>query len=246
MIEGGFQARVDPQVPTDGHYRYERKFVVGELARAEVESILRLHPAAFSEIYQPRWVNNLYFDTAGGQSLWDNLSGVSQVRVKVRIRWYGSFEGEVDLPTLELKVKRGMVIRKVQYPLEAFRMDPSIRIDTVRGLIRKAGIEPSMIHKLLSLELSVANRYQRTYLLSASKKFRATVDSELRFHAIKASGGAFPGTWILAPEGILELKYDEGHELEADRITQHLPFRISRSSKFVLGLELTRRNLGYL
>jgi len=36
-------------------FRYERKFLISGLTKAEVESIIKLHPAMFSEIYS--WLN---------------------------------------------------------------------------------------------------------------------------------------------------------------------------------------------
>ena len=39
------------------NYRYERKFFISELTRQEVESIIRINPVMFSEIYHERFVN---------------------------------------------------------------------------------------------------------------------------------------------------------------------------------------------
>ena len=44
-------------------FRYERKFFISQLTKFEVESMIRIHPAVFSEIYHKRFVNNIYFDT---------------------------------------------------------------------------------------------------------------------------------------------------------------------------------------
>ena len=245
MTEDGLGASLDSGTAGRDRFRYERKFAVTEMARAELELILRLNPAAFSEIYFQRWVNNIYFDTLDGDSLWDNLSGASQERAKVRIRWYGSFDGTIERPVLEIKVKRGMVNRKTLYPLNAFRMDARLGIHTLRELIRNAGVQGGLMHNLMNLELALANRYQRSYFLSADRKFRTTIDSELQFHGLNAVGGTFPGRWIGGRDQILELKYDESDDRQADSVTEHLPFRVTRSSKFVSGVELTRRHLGY-
>ena len=233
--------------PGASEYRYERKFAVSELDRAEVESILRFNPAGFSEIYHRRWVNNFYFDTFDGESHWDNVSGSSRERLKVRIRWYGNFEGTIEHPVLELKIRRGMVNRKLHYPLETFRVDRGLGIDTVRGLIRNSEMNAALMQNLLNLRLSLANRYRRAYFLSANGKFRVTVDSELRFHGLSALGRVgFLGRWIRGSDRILELKYDERDDRQADPIAQHLPFRLSRSSKYVSGRELTQAHLGFL
>ena len=89
-------------------WRYERKFVISELSQQEIELIIRFHPAMFSEIYHPRWVNNIYFDSFGAQNYRDNIEGLRN-RVKVRIRWYGSFLEPAKEPMLEFKFKRGIL-----------------------------------------------------------------------------------------------------------------------------------------
>ena len=53
-------------------YRYERKFFISELTKDEVESLVRLHPAWFSEIYNQRFVNNIYFDSLNLTNYLDN------------------------------------------------------------------------------------------------------------------------------------------------------------------------------
>ena len=86
-------------------WRYERKFVISELLQQEIELIIRFHPAMFSEIHQPRWVNNIYFDSFGARNYRDNVEGLRN-RVKVRLRWYGSFFGLVKELRLEKKKEK--------------------------------------------------------------------------------------------------------------------------------------------
>ena len=101
-------------------FRYERKFLISQLSRHEIESIIRLHPAAFSEIYHQRFVNNIYFDTVGLSAYKDNLTGISD-RLKVRIRWYGDLFCLIEEPFLELKIKRGFLGGKLRFPLASFQ-----------------------------------------------------------------------------------------------------------------------------
>ena len=44
-------------------FRYEKKIVISGINRIEIESIIKLHPAMFSEIFSERYVRNIYFDT---------------------------------------------------------------------------------------------------------------------------------------------------------------------------------------
>ena len=38
---------------------------------------------------------------------------------------------------------------------------------------------------------------------------------------------------------VIELKYEEQFDNQTDRITQYFPFRLTKSSKYVTGVDLT-------
>ena len=57
------------------HWRYERKFVIEGHYRAHVESMIKLHPAMFSEIFHERFVNNIYFDSMNMDNYLENELG---------------------------------------------------------------------------------------------------------------------------------------------------------------------------
>ncbi|MCP3917134.1 MAG: VTC domain-containing protein [bacterium] len=217
-------------------YRYERKFYVGELSRAEVEMLVALNPAVFSTIFYPRSVNNIYLDTWSKESLNDNLIGSGQDRVKTRIRWYGALFGEVRAPKLELKIKHGHVNRKVTFELAPFTMKHGLRAADLHSLLRRADIPDALLQDLLKLEPALVNRYRRSYFRSFDRAFRVTVDSDLEFYAAEPRENTFPPTRP-GPAGIIvELKYAEEIDSRADQVTQGLPFRLTRSSKYATGV----------
>ena len=82
-------------------YRYERKFFITSLSRFEVESIVKLHPAIFSEIFHERFVNNIYLDSSDLINFYENIEGQSN-RIKIRIRWYGELFGYIK--TIPMKI----------------------------------------------------------------------------------------------------------------------------------------------
>ena len=92
-------------------YRYERKFLIRGLEKNQVESIIKSHPGHFSEIFESRIINNIYFDTVNMSNFSENIIGISN-RSKIRIRWYGSTFGNVENPLLEIKFKKGLLGRK--------------------------------------------------------------------------------------------------------------------------------------
>ena len=88
-------------------YRYERKFFIDNMSKRKVESIIKLNPANFKEIYKERIINNIYLDSLSKNSYTDNIDG-NMERTKSRIRWYGSSFGEIANPILEFKIKKGL------------------------------------------------------------------------------------------------------------------------------------------
>ena len=45
----------------------------------------------FKEIFSPRVVNSIYFDTPVYHDVWDNINGFGN-RKKIRIRWYDNLD----------------------------------------------------------------------------------------------------------------------------------------------------------
>jgi hypothetical protein len=87
------------------------------------------------------------------------------------------------------------------------------------------------------MEPALFNRYQRHYFLSRDGKFRLTVDCELQFAGMPCEHRQ---TIDLSPPAktlILELKFGPALAQHADRVTNGLPFRVARFSKYVAGIE---------
>jgi len=172
------------------NFRYERKFLISELSKYEIESIVRLHPSAFSEIYHPRFVNNIYFDSVGMLAYQDNLIGISD-RLKVRIRWYGELFGLIEEPVLELKIKKGFLGRKLRFPLASFQLDSGYSLQSQQDIFAEADVSEIVRDYLKSLKFAPLNRYQRKYFQSTDHKFRITLDSDMEFYRIDSADNHF-------------------------------------------------------
>ncbi|HWH71058.1 MAG TPA: VTC domain-containing protein, partial [Candidatus Sulfotelmatobacter sp.] len=96
--------------------RYERKFVAEGFTPAEVLARVRRHPGAFREVYPPRVVNNVYLDSPSRRDYYDHINGAAN-RTKTRVRWYGPQFESAERPTLERKLKRGLVSGKAGHAL---------------------------------------------------------------------------------------------------------------------------------
>ena len=218
-------------------WRYERKYVIQNLSLEGVRTVLKLHPALFSEIYHERRVNNIYFDSMNLTNYFDNVDGKSQ-RLKVRIRWYEELFGFVKEPILEIKIKNGLLGTKNSYQLTSLSVDEDMTIEHIHELFAQAEIPASLKFYLKSLSFSLLNSYQREYFLSANGRFRITIDSGLRFFNLSPMGNIFLQETRNMAIIILEMKYDQDAADLADPISTSFPFRMTKSSKYISGINL--------
>lgn len=217
----------------DDRYRYERKFYVDGLTLAQVEAIIRHHPALFRPLFAPRFINNIYLDGPGRKAAADNVAGLAD-RCKVRLRWYGDLFGPSDA-TLEIKIKRGAVGRKETHRLPARTLTPLLTRRDVRAWLVEARLPEDLRVELASLEAVLLNRYRRRYYRTADHRFRLTLDDGQEFYGFPVGGLS------RAPRRdrdglIVELKYSLADDVAAARVTSRFPFRLTRSSKYVAGL----------
>jgi hypothetical protein len=226
--------RADGNEP-EADARYERKFLISELNADEVESLVKLNPAMFSELYAPRFVNSLYLDTLDLQSYFANVDGLSE-RTKIRIRWYGELLGRVEQPVLELKIKKNALGRKESYPLAPFSLDQHFSLKSVHDVFQTSSLPPMLAADLLSLESAMIVRYRRKYFQSSCRRYRITVDRDLVFYRLEA-GNSFLHKSYDGLHTILELKYDRNQGRDVHHVAGYFPFRLTKVSKYVLGVE---------
>jgi SPX domain protein involved in polyphosphate accumulation len=214
--------------------RYERKFFVSDYSYADIKQILHFHPSFFREIYQERRINNIYFDSAGMASYYDNLDGNNQ-RLKVRIRWYGDLFEENKKPVLEYKIKKGLLGTKQFFLLKPF----TINEDFSREVIANASedLPKDTRDYLLSLQPTLLNTYQRKYYLSGDGLFRVTVDHHLKYYAIRYGRQKFVNSIEDHNGTVVELKYESEHEPLANKVASAFPFAVTKNSKYMQGLD---------
>ncbi len=214
-------------------YRYERKFYVNSLIKGDLEIITKSHPALFSEIYYTRQINNIYFDTLSFKNFYDNVDGV-QNRTKYRIRWYGKITDETNIPHLEVKIKKGIVGHKLINPMKPFNIKQNL--STVLNKLIITDQTPAILTKHAQfLKPTLFNSYKRTYYRSNDNYFRLTIDQDIKFYQIINNKIKFTNFHHL-PGVILELKYSLDHDLKAREISNRFPFRMTKSSKYVEGI----------
>lgn len=191
-----------------------------------IEQVLRQHPAGFRPLFPQRRVNNIYFDTPELEEFYQNVAGNPQRR-KHRLRWYGHESRQLEKTVFEIKIKDNELGRKESHATgDVAWTDLRDHFNSIPAL------------QYLPLRPVLVNSYERTYWGTANEKFRITIDWDLNFA---------PFNWLsppvhlhsLADEAVIvELKYDQQHDAEAQDIFAHLPFRLSKNSKYVTGISL--------
>ena len=214
--------------------RYERKFAVDSLDFDQVLSVIKLHPAQFTMVYPPRYVNNIYLDTEGLDSYHDSVNGV-MIRMKHRLRWYGEPSGSIGEPRYEIKLKRGFVGEKLSYPLKPFTLDSDLTARNILGKLAESSDRVRLKEQLRNLRPKIFNRYRRLYYLSFDRKFRLTVDHQMSYGRFPPRQRKFFGEMDKEPT-VVELKYDVDCDSEAHLITSVFPFRLTKNSKYVTGV----------
>ncbi|MBN2387299.1 MAG: VTC domain-containing protein [Anaerolineales bacterium] len=217
-------------------YRYERKFLVEGLDSGQVHMLVKRHPAMFYQTYPPRHVNNLYLDTDDLRNYYANLDGEGE-RHKVRIRWYGKLFGEIAGPTLEFKVKRGLVGTKHTHPFPGFQLQTGFAYHDFQAVILASDLAPEVRTYLRTLQVVLCNRYYRWYYATRDGRFRLTIDNGLTYYQVRKSGNTFQRKYLDDRHVVVELKYEKSLDVKADRIAGFFPFSVTRNSKYITGIE---------
>ena len=221
---------------TGNDLRNERKFTFDATERAAVEALVHTHPAGFQSIYAPRFVNNIYLETVDDLCYAAATNG-DRDRVKIRIRWYGELYGKIAKPILELKIKHGWAVRKESYPLRPFVLDETFTLQRLRAVLRACEIDNPVKQALPVLRCALLNQYFRNYYLSADRRFRITVDSDMRYVRTHSLRNWFTAQTRDSDTIILELKYAVEHDPDAQSITSLFPARLDKFSKYTAGVD---------
>jgi len=219
------------------NWRYERKFIVEDREERFVEFVVKKNPHLFTEVYAPRQVNNLYFDFIERTCYNDNIIGYCD-RFKLRLRWYGTLKGARKVARFELKVKEGMCGYKISFDTKPIRIGDTISLLTMQEMLLQSSLPAWLKQKVKLFNLTTVNSYWRRYFLSQDKKFRITIDTRIQYY--KAYGNTVDLTRkniLNSKQIIVEVKYNSNDDNLIDTVTRFFPFRSTKSSKYVTGIE---------
>jgi hypothetical protein len=215
--------------------RRERKYPLSEDELREFRWWHRSQGRAFARAYPTRTVNNIYFDRPDWASYDDNMSGVSD-RTKCRLRWYGETDGAKEA-TFEVKHRRNAVGHKLQQriPMEALRLS-SLPLTRLCGRLRV--VLPAELRMPLeqSLRPVLYNRFCREYY-EAPDGVRMTVDTDMAFAPLVSRPLPTLRPIRSGTAGVVEFKYSLDRQSEAIEALRRFPFRATRFSKYVVGVD---------
>ena len=136
-------------------------------------------------------------------------------------------------------MKRGFLGRKHAVNFDEFSISEELNLSKLYK--PKNLIIDSKYLDLRSLYPSLLNRYTRKYFLSSDGRFRATLDHDQSFYNLfqRPKFNRLPKPKIDKASVILELKYAYGEDKIANKIISELPYRVTKSSKYVTGMQKT-------
>ncbi|MDX2471622.1 MAG: polyphosphate polymerase domain-containing protein [SAR324 cluster bacterium] len=217
--------------------RRESKLLVQGMMLNEINNAVAVHPQRFFREFPNRIINNIYFDNHLLSNFHDNVNGASE-RIKLRLRWYGDSLSLVKKPVFEVKIKKNMDGWKIQEPLD---LEMDLASETHASVSQKVqDALPKEIREFLRQQPvpTLINNYERQYFRTNDGIFRLTVDSNMAYYNQSYYDKPnFSFNNEVGPHDIIEVKVEREFADDMGKVTQFLPFRITKSSKYVTGVE---------
>lgn len=194
-------------------YRKEKKY---KLTAYELESIKgSLIGLGMNRLFEPRYINSLYYDTAAHDMYYNSEEGVLP-RKKVRVRWYNSATSS----SLETKYSS---------------IEGRFKTVNSMGEVNQDDFPRSIFDQLYGvLEPSLLVSYQREYF--SYNSMRITFDSAITYRDKRKSSINYED-----PERVMEIKV--GIDVSDDYIENLIPYPTARFSKYSRGLLFSNRDM---
>jgi hypothetical protein len=219
--------------------RFEVKFVFAPTRLAWIEDWIGRHAAVFFEPFPPRQVSNVYFDTFDLWTYRENLSGSSS-RSKVRFRWYGE-TNRAERGALEIKRRVRNLGWKLAYRAGPLGLEGARWRDLQRALRGQLPREGRVWLDEHALPVLI-NRYRRRYFESVDRRVRLTIDWKQRVYDQRLRPVPnFTRAANLPDTMVVEFKFAAEDRRLASEVLQTFPIRVSRNSKYVIGVQAIER-----
>ena len=125
--------------------------------------------------------------------------------------------------------------KKLFYPIKNFSINKELYTKDLETIIEQTKIGHQL--KINDIKPILINRYKRKYFQSFNKLFRITIDTDLSFYRIGKHSVSMVRKYHDDTNVILELKYFPDYDDDARQVSNNFPFRLTKSSKYVIGIE---------
>jgi len=204
--------------------RFEKKWKVSSYYFYDVYRALTESNFNFTEQYDSRWVNSIYYDNNFYNSILQNLDG-NELKKKIRLRWYGS-DLNINNSFLEIKSKKGIVSQKKKINLK----EKNSKLNQI--LLKKIQINILKKYPNFFVQNPLTKvRYNRTYFVSKNNNIRATIDKNISYQKInnyKVDVGSFYDSNL-----VLEFKYNTEYDNYVRDNLKNISLRLNKNSKFI-------------
>lgn len=217
--------------------RYETKFFIENIGADLIKEYVQAHKGSFVKTYPDRYINNLYFDNDLLQSYSDNVDGCEK-RVKSRMRWFGDVD-DIITPTLEFKIKDGKLNSKRRFQIFEKLLSSSSLYEITSKIKGSIPLKFKVAFEQF-MRPTVITRYYRSYFESLDSGIRLTIDRELEFYD-QLGSVQFNSSRKVSVENVVvvELKGPKEKQEEIQSIINNLPFKVTKSSKYITGINLS-------
>ncbi len=223
--------------------RFEIKYEVYSRDFSKVYSSFIKNLKIFRE-HKSRKVYSLYFDDKNLNSLFDNITGISE-REKYRLRWYQSFEN-IKISKFEIKKKLNKLTSKTSINLKSEIKEQDIEyLFNKKSIFSKYFSKKSFnqifikkINKILK-PILITN-YEREYF-KYDNNLRITFDSSIKYKLFNTKFG----NWVKDDKCVIEIKCKENYINNYKKILKNIPLVTKRNSKYVKGMSVFNRTNYY-
>jgi len=130
---------------------------------------------------------------------------------------------------------------KWTFNLKPLFLDSTITEEKLKHLFSISNLPKSISEMIHDLNPTLVNSYSRRYFISADKRFRITLDYDVVYRNIKVRMNDFSKMPQSDPFNVVELKYGLQDDKSANDISKQFPFRLSKNSKYVNGVNNFQR-----
>ncbi|MDD2634992.1 MAG: hypothetical protein PHW82_05780 [Bacteroidales bacterium] len=145
------------------------------------------------------------------------------------------YERKFRPETLGLNQIHNIILSSSVFFLPNFTLDKDFTTNKCHELLKSADLPIEILDEIAGMELKLFTRYNITYFKEIGGRFRLTTDSDITYYKTQDNFNRFID-FNTDKEVVIEIKYDKEHNVAAAGVSNEMPFRLTRNSKFIDGI----------